>query len=299
MKDMKSIGNKSIFGEYSMDENRVTAALLHIIRLCGIELVKELFDELGDEFEFGINTQVFKDDSHPDGEIQSNCHIYIESKIRAFGSEHDIAQLKNHAKLIENGSAVLLYITADLTRPQALDDYSGIYWTNWSIIVERLKNYEVSFNKELVSFLADQFEILVNNLVDMPESDEEAEKRVIVLGGRHAERVALKYGFYACQPNRSFRKAGYMAFCYNKHIGWYFPILEGPKQVESLEGEEWVSCVDDSYSLYNIDKQAHTIFKLGPGVRISVRHSEPNAFARKQRYTTIDKLITAKDTSEL
>ena len=42
MKDMRSIGNKSIFGEYSMGENRVTAALLHIIRLCGIELVKEL-----------------------------------------------------------------------------------------------------------------------------------------------------------------------------------------------------------------------------------------------------------------
>ena len=42
MKDMRSIGNKSIFGEYSMDENRVTAALLHIIRLCVIELVKDL-----------------------------------------------------------------------------------------------------------------------------------------------------------------------------------------------------------------------------------------------------------------
>ena len=42
MKDMRSIGNKSIFGEYSMDENRVTVALLHIIRLCGIELVKDL-----------------------------------------------------------------------------------------------------------------------------------------------------------------------------------------------------------------------------------------------------------------
>ena len=25
-----------------MDENRVTAALLHIIRLCGVELVKDL-----------------------------------------------------------------------------------------------------------------------------------------------------------------------------------------------------------------------------------------------------------------
>ena len=42
MKDMRFIGNKSIFGEYSMDENRVTAALLHIIRLCCIELVKDL-----------------------------------------------------------------------------------------------------------------------------------------------------------------------------------------------------------------------------------------------------------------
>ena len=39
---MRSIGNKSIFGEYLMDENRVTAALLHIIRLCGVELVNDL-----------------------------------------------------------------------------------------------------------------------------------------------------------------------------------------------------------------------------------------------------------------
>lgn len=54
MKDMRSIGIKSIFGEYSMDENRITAALLHIIRLCGIELVKELFDELGNEMKFSI-----------------------------------------------------------------------------------------------------------------------------------------------------------------------------------------------------------------------------------------------------
>ena len=48
-----------------------------------------------------------------------------------------------------------------------------------------------------------------------------------------------------------------------------------------------------------IDKQPHMIFKFGPGVWISIRHSEPNAFARKQRYTTIDKIITAKDTLEL
>ena len=143
MKEKKSITNKSIFGEYSKDEDRVTAALLQIIRLCGVELIEELFDELGDEVEFGINTQVFEGDSRPDGEIRTNCHIYIESKIKAFSSKHDFTQLENHAKLIENGSAVLLYITPDLTRPEALDAYNGIYWTNWSVIVERLKNYKV------------------------------------------------------------------------------------------------------------------------------------------------------------
>lgn len=301
MKEKKSITNKSIFGEYSKDEDRVTAALLQIIRLCGVELIEELFDELGDEVEFGINTQVFEGDSRPDGKIRTNCHIYIESKIKAFGSKHDFTQLENHAKLIENGSAVLLYITPDLTRPEALDAYNGIYWTNWSVIVERLKNYKVLFNKELVSFLADQFEILVNNLVEMPETDDEAANRVIVVGGRHAESVALHYGFYACQPNRSFRKAGYMAFCYNKDISYYFKILDGPKQVPTLEGEEWVSCVSEIYSslLSDIDRQPHTIFKLGPGIEISIKHSQPNAFARKQRYTSIEKLLKAKDTSEL
>lgn len=296
-----SIKNKSIFGEYSKDEDKITAALLQIIQICGADLIRELFDEIGDDVDFSINTQVVAEESRPDGELYSKFHVYIESKRVPFGGDHDERQLKNHIKLAKSKDASLVYITPDKDRPKIFDEYDNVFWTNWSTVIERLNNYNVLFNKELVAFLANQFELLVNNLVDMNLSDTDAANRVIILGGRYAEKVALSYGFYACQPNRSFKKAGYMAFCYNKDICYYFPILDGPKQVDSLEGEEWITWRNTMFSemLTPQDKTPHTIFKLGDAVAVSVKHIQPNAFARKQRYTTIEKLKCAKTTDDL
>lgn len=296
-----SIRNKSIFGEYSKDEDKITAALLQIIQICGAELIRELFDEIGDNVDFSINTQVVEGASRPDGELYSNFHVYIESKRKPFGGKHDMDQLQNHVQLANSKGASLVYITPDKDRPKALSGFNNVYWTNWTTVIERLNNYNVLFNKELVAYLAGQFELLVNNLVDMNISDADAKDRVIILGGRYGENVALSYGFYACQPNRSFKEAGYMAFCYNKDISYYFPILEGPKQVDSLEGEEWISWKNEMFSqmLTPMDKTPHTIFKLGSPVKVSIKHTQPNAFARKQRYTTIEKLKKAKTTDDL
>ena len=210
-------------------------------------------------------------------------------------------QLHNHVQLAKSKGASLVYITPDNDRPKAFGEFNNVYWTNWATVIERLNNYNVLFNKELVAFLADQFELLVNNLVDMNFSDADAKDRVIILGGRYGEHVALTYGFYACQPNRSFKEAGYMAFCYNKNISYYFPIVDGPKQVESLEGEEWISWKNDlcSQTLSPMDKTPHTIFKLGNPIKVLIPHTQPNAFARKQRYTTIEKLKKAKITNDL
>ena len=301
MASSNSIRNKSIFGEYSKDEDKITAALLQIIQICGPDLIRELFDEIGDNVDFSVNTQVVEEASRPDGELKSNFHVYIESKRKRFGSKHDKEQLIKHVELAKSKDASLVYITPDNDRPKAFDKYDNVYWTNWPTVIERLNNYNVLFNIELVAFLAGQFELLVNNLVDMNTSDDDAKDRVIILGGRYAENVALSYGFYACQPNRSFKEAGYMAFCYNKDISYYFPILEGPKQVDSLEGEEWISWKNDMFSqiLPPMDKTPHTIFKLGSPEKVSIKHTQPNAFARKQRYTTIEKLKSAKTTDDL
>lgn len=296
-----SIRNRSIFGEYSKGEDKITAALLQIIQICGAELIRELFDEIGDNVDFSINTQVVEEASRPDGELYSNFHVYIESKRKPFGGKHDMDQLKNHVQLANSKGASLVYITPDKDRPKALIGFNNVYWTNWTTVIERLNNYNVLFNIELVAYLAGQFELLVNNLVDMNISDADAKDRVIILGGRYGENVALSYGFYACQPNRSFKEAGYIAFCYNKDISYYFPILEGPKQVDSLEGEEWISWKNEMFSqmLTPMDKTPHTIFKLGSPVKVSIKHTQPNAFARKQRYTTIEKLKKAKTTDDL
>lgn len=88
MANSNSIKNKSIFGEYSKDEDKITAALLQIIQICGTDLIRELFDEIGDDVDFSINTQVVEEDSRPDGELKSDFHVYIESKRKPFGSKH-------------------------------------------------------------------------------------------------------------------------------------------------------------------------------------------------------------------
>ena len=55
MANSNSIKNKSIFGEYSKDEDKITAALLQIIQICGTDLIRELFDEIGDDDDDGFS----------------------------------------------------------------------------------------------------------------------------------------------------------------------------------------------------------------------------------------------------
>lgn len=297
----RSIEHQSIFGEYNKDEDRVTAALLQILRIGGPELMNAVFDDFDISFDAEVNTQVSgSTKSRPDGELKANYHLFIESKIKKWtSSSHNINQLKNHVALAKKEHANLLYITLDEKRPMDLNKYLGVFWTNWKEVVERLKKFESTFNNDVMSFLASQFEMLIDNVVFSQNDGYTNANRVIIVGGHFAEDIALTYHFYSCQPGRSFREASYIAFYHKKRIKYVFKIKGNPIQVNSLE--EVQDKLPPNYTLTAIDKEPHTFFELEDAEELKedVCHNDFGPFVQRQRYTSISKLRNAKTTRDL
>lgn len=236
----RDISTYSIFGEYKQPENRVTAALLHILRIGGECLIKEMLREdwfpLPDS-DIKVETQVGNAESIPDGKLSCsfNFQLFIESKVQINAINQK--QLDNHRRQIsiDNGNDRLIYITPDSTKPKELGE--GELWYNWKRIVDILVKYE---NKnELLNYLIEQFKLLVENLGLYDYSHD----RVIIVGGAYGENVALKYGFYACQNNRSFLSSKYLAFAHKNRIEYLFEIIGNPEDDVNLKN----AGLNDSY----------------------------------------------------
>ena len=300
----RSISQKSIFGEYKNGEDRVTAALLQIFRLGGPELMNAVFEDFNINLDAQVNTQVKKNGSksRPDGELVANYHVYIESKIYPWdvNKDHNVEQLGHHLDLIDKEKAVILYITVDKTKPAEIPERDDVYWMTWTEITIRLTKYEPSFNKDVIAFLAAQFKLLVENVVFSKQVDETTDdNRVLIVGGRFAEGIALNYGFYSCQEDRNFKTPRYMAFYFNKRISHYFEIEDGPKEVSSLEDVR--DQLPENYVLTEEDKKPHTFVKFNRkySFETPITHEYPNPFVQRQRYTTIEKLKRARTTDDL
>lgn len=322
---MTEVKNKSIFGEYSKDEDRVTTALLQILHYGGHELVDYVFPECFlPSNAINVNSQVVNVSSRPDGEISCDCHyhIFIESKIvtNAMKNQHEKTQLANHKLLVSPGSSKwLVYITPDENCPASLENLPDVIWVNWSTIIERLDGFPN--NDNLLQFLINQFKLLVEHVVYEKQgyhisnrglmfSEEErdaANKRVIIVGGAWGENVALKYGFYACQEGRFFKPAKYLAFCFRNRIQYLFEIVGNPqdsvnlKKITDIDPEYFVSedpNYDESPRKYFNLKKIHEFI---PVIQNDSRdkNNKPCAFVQRQTYTEYDVIMKAKKTSEL
>jgi len=313
----QQISNKSIYGEYSKSEDRVTAALLQIMHYGGHGLVTYLFEDCDlPSNEINVQSQVYEENSRPDGMISCDCNyeIYIESKIVRNAIKS--VQLENHKKLIVNESQWLIYITPDNICPKELNGLYHILWMNWEQVVKKLRLYDGK--DTLLEFLINQFILLYEHVVlhvygDIGINDNAAidnvptDQRVIIVGGRWAEEVALKYGFYACQPNRFFLPAKYMAFCYNNRIKYLFEIIRQPIESVSLNN------IPEIPSIYFINNEPNykgdprkvyllnLIQEFKPEIENDNTDKNGNrcAFTQKQKYTSFQKIKSAKKTSEL
>lgn len=331
---MSKVNEKSVFGEYKNDEDRVTTALLQVLHYGGHPLVTRVFPECAlPSNEIIIRPQVRESESRPDGLIECDCryHIYIESKIGKgmMRHDHEKEQLAANRKLVSaslGSFRYLVYITPDQDCPKELE-LSDVVWLNWKEVVERLRSIDENDVDRLVSFLINQFILLVDHLVyqkqttrllnsvltEKEQKEKEAEEkqakenRVIIVGGAFGEPVALKYGFYACQEARYFQPARYLAFCYKNRIQYLFEIIGEPKESENLKkipqiAPEYFIEADPFY-----DESPRKYFELrlvntfDPAIKnvSKDKNGKPCAFTYNQRYTDYNTILEAKDTDDL
>ncbi len=253
-----------------------------------------------------IETQSHVDDkdvhSIPDGLISCNYafNIYIESKL---SKDIDPTQLENHKKLLDNDRDdrnKLIYITKHSKRPDILP--SEILWTNWTTLMNILNDYQLDVPNPVLTYLIEQFELLITSL----DLYDDSENRVIIVGGRWGEPIALEYGFYACQGGRSFRKAKYLAFYYAQRIQYLFEIVEKNDNVDIKTRKDVpAEYFQKKEPLYTPEER--TFFKLKlvkefiPAIKndTTTENGRRIAFTQGQTYTTLDKIKNAEVTSEL
>ena len=323
---MTNIEDISIFGDYKQAENRITSALLHIFNVGGEELIRFLVNEKLNKIfpssKIEISAQEKEISSVPDGKLKCSFkfEIFIESKIT---ETIDETQLKNHLKLIDGKEEnILLYITKHKEKPKLLAE--EVSWSNWNQMLEWINEYienEGIEEGELLNYLFDNFEKLLRNTNATTEKwDAGSNKRVVIFaGGVWGEDVAKNCKLYFCQYDRSIRPSGYIGFYSKGRIKHCYEINEAPKKDQQLldypklvDYFKTNGFIDDDEKLLNSEfpwierPHIHQVFKLGPAININTiknvekdKNLKPIAYAQGQRYTTYNKIIKAKDTSEL
>lgn len=127
-------------------------------------------------------------------------------------------------------------------------------------------------------------------------------EQVIILPGEHAEQIALNHDLYRCQNNRSFRPSKYVAFYRRQAIKYLFEIVDGPYRNCTLDNTPELQRV----GRYKNSNEIGQIMYLRKVADVGPILNDTNAgtgrviaFARSQRYTTYEKIVRAKLTSEL
>lgn len=305
---MSKIENHSVFGNYSQTENRVTAALLQILKIGGTDFIGKLMNQIDDidfpSSEINIVTQEREKNNIYDGMLDCNFafRVLVESKTE-FGKVNQ-KQLDGLIKNAVNPTDYILFITPDNAKPTLLENKERtIYWTNWKKINEILK--EINTSQEPLNFLITEFEKYLEflNLLNVISPDQ----RVQIAAGSFGEPIALKYGFYACQNYRTTRESKYLAFYNNRGIHSLFEIVEGPIDncdlSQRADIENYLSEHEPNYS--SRDKRQFYKLKLISD-KLGIEHSGMNTNGKRTaftmgvfRYTTIDKLNNAKTTEDL
>ena len=320
---MGKIENHSVFGNYSKTEDKVTAALLQILKVGGTEFISNFIGKIDDiEFpsnEINIITQTKENHNVYDGllECDFSFRVLIESKIK-----NENVNKKQLEGLIENAKSApnsyIIYITTDNKKPEKLEKKSNeveqLFWLNWAGVMEILKDEDIRPKSEILPFLINEFEKLIDNLklIDTPEN------RVQIAAGSRAEPIAKEYFFYACQNNRGRKESDYLAFYRNKAIKTLFIIddVENDKDLREIakNNDKIHQYLDEKEPNYQGDKRQFyklrevTVkdlesLKIKEVPVINIVHEtrgRGKAYTMGAfRYTTIDKFIKAKTTEEL
>lgn len=299
----------SIFGEYKQAENRVTAAFLQICKVGGEDFIRFLTNQINIQLpssEIEIQSQVKGTGTVPDGLLESNFSfkLYVESKIKR--NSVNVTQLAGHQTQILNNNDYLLYLTPDDTKPTALGE---THWANWLQIINIFNDYlqtSQSENKQLLEFLVEHFNTLLDNLNLLGLTWSLNNENVIIVAGSWGESIALNYNYYICQNKRSFKPARYLAFYNNNQIRHVFEILKSPEDnINLLLRTEFSSYLQQGEPNYSGELRKIFTLKfeqnIGAIINDSIdKNGKPCPYTYGQpRYTTLSKLQIATRTSQL
>jgi uncharacterized protein involved in tellurium resistance len=133
---------------------------------------------------------------------------------------------------------------------------------------------------------------------------------MVLAGGVEAEELALQYKAYICHNRRSFRDVQYISFIKDGVIRHLFKIVEGPLHDRTASNSDVMKLLQaNGHPSFTNGKEneKRTIYKLeyvsevGPIQNDSVgKNGQPVPFTYGQpRYTTLERILKAKLTSEL
>lgn len=306
---MKNIEEMSIFGEYTQSENKLTAAVLQLLKIGSEKLIRLVSDSAKivlPSSEINIYSQPTGEGSTPDGLLESSFtfKIYIESKLSTEISEK---QLSNHLDLIKDETH-LLYLTNHETRPKILPE--KVLWLSWDQITDIFDEYCKNDDVELFEFLFRHFLVLKENLVLTNQKWNQIinNNQVLILAGSHAESFALKHLIYFCQNNRKFKPSEYMAFYNNGEISHLFKIVTPPENNKKTNDLNQYDSIDPKTTLLFSQDKEKQVFKLElvNSLETPIINDKKNKNGHpcpytygSPRYTTLNKFKNAKYTSQL
>ena len=306
---MPKIGDLSIFGEYGQAENRLTVALLQILKTGGEPLVRHFAEGVGFNIpssEIDILSQPQGKNCTPDGLLESafSFSLVIESKIKknAVNRRQLAALIKDRAQRGPN--TTLLYLTPDDPKPKALEG-KACRWANWRKVLDVLREYldkpDID-NRELLEFLIGEFDTFVGNLgviIDWPPDP----SRVLVVPAKNARGVAREFRVYKCQNRRTFQPCGWIAFYAHGEIDTLAEIATAPEDDVIIAGHPELGRLarlmpnpEEPCRVIRL-KNVETIGAIKNDLKDA--SGKATAWVQNQRYTTIERLRNARLTSEL
>ena len=313
-----------LFSTYRQGENRVTASMLAVFERIDLSLVEQLLGGASGESNLqmvSFQNQISKKDSVPDAGIYGHFNYLFEVKTNP--NEVRIQQLRNHlAALGDYGDQRLFVITPDAEEPPqvttlAADD-ARLVWVSFAILADAIGAILTAADETV----SEREAFLLRELVRLFDADGllDSPHDVVVVAAREGYERYRKYGFYVCQPGRSFRPSiDRLGFYTEKAIQCEVPsilwhrdhldvstesastFVESTDPVERDIGQALLAAIADGHFA---EPAQHQVFLLSEPddaltftLRQPIAHLEDKAWTQKQRYVSSEVLRANPETT--
>lgn len=313
----------NIFSTYSTGENRVTASILAVLQSLALQRTERLLGALLEQSDFELvrfeNQPSKGGKGVPDAMILSSIRLLVETKIER--NAVDPEQLNQHLKRFEGtneATKVLLVITPDEQCPHVIEELGDkrVAWSSFAALVQAIDDLILDV-QEVVSereeFLLRELQAMLLNEGLIATAND-----VVVVAARDALPEYHRYHAYICQPDRPFQPVQRMAFYTQGMIDPHIPkilavhdhveltvekhdgqlkelverlLVETPRRVKGQANKViFLSALDSP----------DTIVLANPVMNdLTTKNGRTIAFTQSQRYTSLERLRMANNTSDL